>query len=263
MSIAFLLSASVSPLAVIIHGDFYKAVKAAPLRSYHFLQMPCADSPNGGLWYVQNAHPRGPVVRMLEEAVRMGLLVLRLRKRINFRATGGKDELAWMCSWTDQDVIECVASSISHLSRARSLLSLPLRSCSVATPPRLFRAPATPFFSDLLLPCVITSQGHDRRRVAQRQPPRLVVHQGRLRRLGGVGRHLRHLPGPAAATLRHPAQQGRQADTMGVSGGQGGEGGVERRRAEGQRPRRARRVGALFPFVSKSPFRSWVSSEAS
>lgn len=92
---------------MIIHGDFYRAVKAPPLSSYQFLQMPGADSPNGGLWYIHNAHPRGPVVRMLEEAVAIGLKVLKLRKRIDFRQTPDKQEVAYLCSWTDQDVLEC------------------------------------------------------------------------------------------------------------------------------------------------------------
>lgn len=89
-----------------IHGDFYRAVKAPPINEYQFLQMPGSDSPNGGLWYVQNAHPRGPIVNMFEEAVRIALLIVRLRGDTPF-AAGDGDKLQWRCSWSDQDALEC------------------------------------------------------------------------------------------------------------------------------------------------------------
>lgn len=54
--------------------------------------------------YIQNAHPRGQVVRWLEAAVRRSITILKLRKRL---PAYRKDSVRFQCAATDQDVLKC------------------------------------------------------------------------------------------------------------------------------------------------------------
>lgn len=127
--------------AVVVTGDLYEALKSPPASEAQFIQMPGASFPNGGLWcitsrrrtslarlpfcpalallmtrrherarhrrrYVHNAHPSGPAVRMLEEAVDTALQVLRVREAGGGGRAADPGSALRKCSWVDQDALK-------------------------------------------------------------------------------------------------------------------------------------------------------------
>lgn len=71
--------------------------------------------------YVQNVHPRGPIVRWIESAVEMSLTILKVREAAPTLPVGS---VGRECSWQDQDVLKCVLGHPRSI-RANTFICFP------------------------------------------------------------------------------------------------------------------------------------------
>ena len=119
-----------APSAVVFHRDFYADAKHTALVKHNLLIM--KYEVNGGLWYAQNVDPKGPVVWLLHEVVRRGLLIYSFMD-----ATG--DKLAQGCTQMDQAWLQYLIKTLANRLPRDTWLCLPLNGTSpqwaALTPP--------------------------------------------------------------------------------------------------------------------------------
>jgi len=101
---------------VLFHDDFYRQAKHTSLAGFNMFLM--LSEINGGLLYVQNVHPDGPIIWLFNEVVRRGLLIYDYMD-----LTG--DKVAQGCTQMDQAWLQYLLVTLSNHLDPNTWLCLP------------------------------------------------------------------------------------------------------------------------------------------